>query len=313
MDGLRQEFARPSQSRHRSAPRRRSAAELIRRRDGHATWQELKSQCTQHELRRALAEGEVIRVGRGRYALPDQNPARELAAAAGGVLSHLSAAVHLGLAVLRRPDVVHITVPSAAHRSCPPGAVLHRTDLADHERDRRSTDPLRTVIDCVATLPFAEALAVADSALRVELVRPEELHAASERFRGRGAVQLRRVAGAADGDAANPFESALRALLLDAGLTSFVPQQPVLLVTGGRVHADLGDRRRLIAIEADSFEHHGSRGALRADCRRYDEMTRAGWTVLRFAWEHVVGDPQWIVAVVQDVCSAADRRLAHSS
>jgi very-short-patch-repair endonuclease len=84
------------------------------------------------------------------------------------------------------------------------------------------------------------------------------------------------------------------------------------LVTGGTVHADLGDRRRLIAIEADSFEHHGSRGALRAGCRRYDEMTRAGWTVLRFAWEHVVGDPQWVVAVVRDVCAAVDRRLAQS-
>ncbi len=300
------------QSRLVSRQKGQRAGDLIRRRDGQATWQELKSHCTQHELRRALAKGEVIRVGRGRYALPDQNSARERAAAAGGVLSHLSAAVELGLAVLRRPEVVHITVPRGAHRAVPTGAVLHRVDLADDDHDRRSTGPLRTVLDCATTLPFPEALAVADSALRAGLVRPEELHAAAGQFRGRGAVQLRRVATYADGDAANPFESALRALLLDAGFTSFVPQQSVLLVGGATLHADLGDRRRLVAIEADSFEHHGSRGALRADCRRYDEMTRAGWTVLRFAWEHVVGDPQWVVAVVRDVWAAADRRLAQS-
>ncbi len=41
-------------------------------------------------------------------------------------------------------------------------------------------------------------------------------------------------------------------------------------------------------------------------------MTRAGWTVLRFAWEHVLGDPRWVVAVVRDVCATADRRLAQS-
>jgi hypothetical protein len=34
---------------------------------------------------------------------------REAAARAGGVLSHLSAAVHLGLAVLSEPDAVHVT------------------------------------------------------------------------------------------------------------------------------------------------------------------------------------------------------------
>ena len=41
---------------------------------------------------------------------------REAAASAGGVLSHLSAAVELGLAVLCPPDAVHVTVPRAALR-----------------------------------------------------------------------------------------------------------------------------------------------------------------------------------------------------
>jgi very-short-patch-repair endonuclease len=117
---------------------------------------------------------------------------------------------------------------------------------------------------------------------------------------------VRRVAREADGDAANPFESALRAAVLDAGITGFRPQQRIFIGTTTRL-VDLGDERRRIALEADSFEHHGSRAALRNDCRRYDELVRGGWTVLRFAWEHVVFEPEWVGAVVKDTCERRDR------
>jgi very-short-patch-repair endonuclease len=281
------------------------AVDVLRVRGGRATWQELMAHCTQHELRRALARGEVLQVGRGRYALPEQHPSRELAAAAGGVLSHLSAAVHHGLAVLHRPSLVHVTVPRDAHRACPPGVVLHRADVPPDDRDRLATGVLRTVLDCAATLPFAEGLAVADSALREGLVRPEHLQEEA-------AGQHRRGAAAAHGDAANPFESALRAVLLDAGLSTFVPQQPIALASGVVVHADLGDPRRRVAVEADSFEHHGSRAALREDCRRYDEMLRVGWTPLRFAWEHVLGHGAWVAGVTRDVWDRAQHVPAAS-
>jgi very-short-patch-repair endonuclease len=68
------------------------------------------------------------------------------------------------------------------------------------------------------------------------------------------------------------------------------------------LHVDLGDPRRRIALEADSFTHPRTRAALRDDFRRYDELVRSGWTVLRFAWEHVVLDPGWVGAVIRDTC-----------
>jgi very-short-patch-repair endonuclease len=43
--------------------------------------------------------------------------------------------------------------------------------------------------------------------------------------------------------------------------------------------------------EADSFTWHGSRGALRRDCRRYNALAVRGWTVLRFPWEDVMHAP----------------------
>jgi len=51
--------------------------------------------------------------------------------------------------------------------------------------------------------------------------------------------------------------------------------------------------------EADSFEHHGHRSALVADCRRYNELVVRGWLVLRFAWEHVMFDPDWVESTLR--------------
>ena len=68
---------------------------------------------------------------------------------------------------------------------------------------------------------------------------------------------------------------------------------------GLSVRADLVDRRLRIVIEADSFEWHGDRTALRRDARRYDLLVANGWTVLRFSWEDVMHDPDFVRAVLQ--------------
>jgi very-short-patch-repair endonuclease len=288
--------------------RRYEPVRVLRAMDGRATWTELTSLCTQHSVRQALGRGQIRHLGRGLYALPDLSHDREAAAQMGGVLSHLSAAVHLGIAVLSTPDNVHVTVPRPTHRRPVPGVMVHRSELSAGDADRIRTSPLRTVLDCAAALSFAEALAVADGALREGLVRPEILLSAAEARRGPGARAVRRVAREANGDAANAFESALRAAVLDAGITGFRPQQRIS-IAGTTRYVDLGDERRRIALEADSFTHHGSRAALRNDCRRYDELVRGGWTVLRFAWEHVVFEPEWVGAVVRDTCERRDRSM----
>lgn len=89
------------------------------------------------------------------------------------------------------------------------------------------------------------------------------------------------------------LESALRAVVIDLGITSFVPQLQVD-DDGFRARVDLGDPGRRLVLEADSFEHHGHRSALARDCRRYTELTSRGWLVLRFAWEQVIFEPQWV-------------------
>jgi very-short-patch-repair endonuclease len=106
------------------------------------------------------------------------------------------------------------------------------------------------------------------------------------------------VAAAATRRSGSFLESMLRALLISAGIDGFEPQ---VLVTNGqfRARVDLGHQRARLALEADSFEFHGSRRDFTADCSRYDELVAAGWLVLRLTYEHVIGDPAWVVATVR--------------
>jgi very-short-patch-repair endonuclease len=106
------------------------------------------------------------------------------------------------------------------------------------------------------------------------------------------------VAAAATALSGSFLESILRALLIDAGVDGFEPQ---VLVThdGFRARVDLGHRQARLALEAEGFEFHGSRRDFAADCYRYDELNTAGWLVLRFTYEQIIGDPTWVVATVR--------------
>jgi very-short-patch-repair endonuclease len=106
------------------------------------------------------------------------------------------------------------------------------------------------------------------------------------------------VAEHADRRAANAFESALRGVLIEAGLTGFVPQVQIPL-SDRMVRVDLADQARRIVIEADSYQFHGGREAWERDCERYDELTAAGWVVLRFTWRQVVDRPGQVVEIVR--------------
>jgi very-short-patch-repair endonuclease len=63
---------------------------------------------------------------------------------------------------------------------------------------------------------------------------------------------------------------------------------------GFRGRPDLVDRSRRIVIEAESFEFHGKRKALKRDCERYTGLVVRGWRVVRFAWEHVMFEPDYV-------------------
>jgi very-short-patch-repair endonuclease len=160
------------------------------------------------------------------------------------------------------------------------------------------TTPLQTVLDCIRTLPLAEALAVADSALRAGRIDPDEILDAAVNLRGPHRRRIQRVAALADGRAESVLESALRALLIDRGIEGFVPQ---LVIQDREFSArlDLAHPQLRLGLEAEGFEHHGTRRALVKDCRRHVNLALRGWTVLRFGWEDVMYDEEWVVSAVE--------------
>lgn len=277
-----------------------SVPDVLRRLGGHARTGQLREQVTRAELTAAIRTGGVIRVERGRYALPELPPDRLVAIRARGVLSHVTAAQFWGLPLLFPPDLVHVSVPHGSRPRPVGGVRYHWCTLPPDDVVDDVTSPLRTVLDCAVVMPFREALAIADSALRSDLVGEDDLLAQAVRRLGPGTVRCRQVALEADGDAANPFESALRAALLEADLPGFVTQVEIL-TQGPRARVDLADPALKLVVEGDSFGFHGTRAAFARDCRRYDELVRAGWTVLRFSWEQVMFEPDRVAAVVADV------------
>ncbi len=280
---------------------------------GTATWARLRRELPRRAIETAVDGARLVRVTRGVYALPTAAPGLLAAIRLGGVASHESAASLWSLEALAAREVVHVTVPRRRRvEPVLPPVRLHWADLDESERRGLVTSPERTVVDCARTLPFAEALAITDSALRRGLVEPVLLARAVAVCRSPGVGAARRVVAAGDPRAANPFESGLRAITLEAGLPDFQPQVPVR-TEGLRGVVDLGDPLRRIALEADSFEWHGGRAALDRDCRRYDELVRAGWLVLRFSWEQVMFDRSWVADVVRDAVALRSGRRGHGS
>lgn len=279
--------------------------EVLRAYGGRASRAEVVAWTTPRRLAAALLAGEVVRARRGVYVLPVLPEPHVAAARAGGVLSHASAADHWGLSLVAPPHEVHVTVPHGARPRVQRGVVLHWS-ISPPPTACRVTSVLRTVLDCATTMPFTEALAVADSALGRGLLTPEQLSQGVEGSRSYGRARRLRVALAADGRAFNAFESCLRGVVLDAGVTGFEPQLEIRLARR-LVRVDLGDPARRLVLEADSYEHHGGREALVRDCERYDELVREAWRVLRFSWEHVMFRQQWVAETVVMTCRRSSR------
>jgi very-short-patch-repair endonuclease len=265
--------------------------EALREMGGVARRQSLLRLTGRKRLQRAVLGGEITRSRRGVYRLAAADLARVRAAELRGAASHLSAATLHGWEVAFPASCPWITVPRNVGVSEQDDCFVFWADLA--EEDKLVTSPVRTVIDCARRLEFGPALAVADSALRHGDVTPAELVEAAAAVRGKGAARARRVAEHASALAANPFESMLRAIAIEAGL-SVRPQVGISLGGGEVVQPDVVDTGRGLVLEADSWEFHAGKEAHARDCRRYTLLVVHGWSVLRFTWRQVMHDPDFV-------------------
>lgn len=181
--------------------------DLLVARGGVATRADLLAVVSRAEVDQALRRGDLVAVARGRYAVPAVEDAVRAAHALGGILSRESAALHHGWAVKTVPTEPHVSVPRnhklAAERI--KGVQIHRDDLHPDDVEGVATSKEVTLTQCLRSLSWDAALAVADSALRAGHVAL--LSRVGVSVRGPGSPQVRRAVREARAEAANPFES----------------------------------------------------------------------------------------------------------
>ena len=290
--------------------------ELLRRGGGLARRRDLlRVGMSRRALRRAVATGRLRPVTPHLYSAVEQPTAdeglRATALRLQAVVSHESAALLWGLELARTPDGHQVTVPRNRSRARHPGARVHRADLRSADKVERDgivvTTVLRTVLDLCRSLPLAQAVALVDSALRAGLLTTEELVGAARALPV--SPRSRRVAAVValvDPRSGSVLESLCRVLLAQAGLR---PEQTQLVVraAGGRRigRVDFAWPSARLVVEVDGFAFHADRAAYRKDRRRSNALQRAGWRVLRFSWEDVVGAPDAVVADVRAVLQTA--------
>lgn len=121
---------------------------------------------------------------------------------------------------------------------------------------------------------------------------------------GAGQGAARRQGGRPAGG--EPVRVGARAIALDVPGLCVVAQQRV----GHIGCVDLLDHRLGLVIEAESYQRHSSRTALARDVRRYTWCARLGYTVVRFTWEEVMFQPDYVRAVLLDLVALGPRTRA---
>lgn len=257
--------------------------------------------------------GRLHAVHRGVYAVGHRVLTREgrwtaavLAAGAGAVLSHRSAAALWGI----RPGAgrIEVTAPRALRSRA--GLRLHHTRLAEDEvtavRGIPVTTPARTLLDLAAVVGAqqleravneAEVLRLGDAVALAELVR---------RHGGRrGAGALRRILEAGQvGALITRSELEDRFLgFLDAFGLPRPEVNATLPVSGGPVEADCVWRGPRLVVELDGYATHAPRHAFERDRARDRALLAAGWRVARVTWRQLAADPRALAAELRALLS----------
>lgn len=267
-----------------------------------------------NDIAAACRRGELTRVARGYFALPDlalsddrtpQERHRLTAIATvqslgqrGHVLSHESAATLHGLTMLKPAlDRVHYTIGNASGARRTAGRHAHVGPLSKSDvvlvDGIRVTSLQRTAVDvaCTSALGFAGALAIFDAALR-RGAEHDGLAYSLEATRRNGVGQSRRALRLADGRADGPGESWSRAQIIVAGLPTPRLQHEFHDSRGLIGVTDL-DWQGVLAGEFDGMVKYqkylrpgeSALDAMRREKEREDRLRRANVMVIRWTWK----------------------------
>lgn len=203
---------------------------------------------------------------------------------------------------------IEVIVPKGNKVSGRSGMKVYRSGLPDAEvialHGLRVTSVLRTLEDVCRTSTFVEATVIVDAALYAGLTELSTFESwARSRRGGRGLVNLREVASAAEPKAESPMETRMRLVLVLDGLPRPEAQVPLYDQRGMFVgRPDLYYRDCRLGIEYDGGTH---RESLAEDNRRQNRLLEAGVTLLRFTAADVLSRPGMVAAQVRAMRASA--------
>ena len=255
-------------------------------------------------LRNLIAGGTLQRIRRGAYIYnhnADQlNPDDRLrvrciaAHTVGfqGVFSHESAAVLWGLDLLTVPQM--LDAYSRSHCATDRERIhRHKTAISPDEVTRLPgtsimvTTVARTLQDCARSMPFREAVVLADSIMRRGLMEPHEVIETLLNLTGYGGSAGPFLAQAVDASSESAGESLTRCLLMEHRLPSPVSQYPISC-EGRNYRVDFAWPEARVILEFDGEQKYVDHpGRDRYEATRDRALARAGWTVVHLTWADI--------------------------
>ncbi|MCH6471902.1 type IV toxin-antitoxin system AbiEi family antitoxin domain-containing protein [Sinomonas terrae] len=242
----------------------------------------------EREVRAAVVRGDLVRVRKGLYALPNADPVFVAARRTRSLLTCASAADFYGLWTLpasnRQPKSFHLFRRTGAE---PPTAVIHRDTWVPSDPYAPVLGLADVVLHAVRCLPELEALLIAESAMRQGL----SMDFIRERLPGNRNAPARAVLDLVDSGSESPIETLARVHLRRAG---FLVETQVEIEGVGWVDSLVGG---WLILELDGKSHE-ERAQREKDRRRDRAAQLRGHPVFRYSYADVVHRPEAFVAEV---------------
>ena len=270
--------------------------------------------CSDGILSRLVAKHEIVRVLPRVYRFSSAPSTWSQRAKAGTLyagenawLSHRSSAYHLDM-IDRCPSVIEIT--TTAFLRSRPGLKIRRVRAMPHSDTRTiksipATNSHRTIVDLSTVLEHEALERVLDDCLFRGLAELGRIQARLEVLGGPGRPStrtLRELLDVRGNQLAMPLtvlENKFLEVLRKGGLDEPENQVPVESDANKTWRLDFAYPHHKVLIEVDGRRFHAARRRQKNDMRRDNVMNVRGWTVLRFTWEDVVTEPEYVLGLVR--------------
>jgi very-short-patch-repair endonuclease len=263
----------------------------------------------------AVQRGQLLPVHRGVYRLPGTPEtaevrvlARVLAAGAGALLSHRSAAWLWDLLPAPSRHELSVPYPGRARRI---GMTVHRSaDLGlaipGRVRGLPVTGVGRTILDC-AVDPTIDLELLVDAARRHHGISRTLLPAtiAAHARRGRPGIERLRDQVVGTEMPHSDFERLVARWLIDAGITGWTMHHRIVVPGRGPVEIDFSWPEQMVVLELEGCDHRLRSTVHDDDTERQNWITLSGFTVLRTTYKRWLSQTARVRREIEAALAAA--------